>query len=96
MSEKDDDKQLPDLPVTETTLRVSRAVYARIKALRNQLLNRAVQLEIPIRGIALGAVVETAVDALEQSLEERDGLPRRIAKAGSKEPKEPKKVEHDK
>jgi hypothetical protein len=87
MSEKDDHKQLPDLPVTETTLRISRAVYARIKALRDELLNRAVQLEIPIRGLALGAVVEAAVDALEQSLKERDGLPRRIARAESKEPK---------
>jgi hypothetical protein len=87
MSEKDNDKQLPDLPVTETTLRISRAVYARIKALRDELLNRAVQLEIPIRGIALGAVVEAAVDALEQSLKERDGLPRRITRAESKEPK---------
>jgi hypothetical protein len=93
MSEKDNDKQLPDLPVTETTLRVSRAVYARIKALRDQLLDRAEQHEIPIRGLALGAVVETAVDALEQLLEERDGLPRSIARAGSKEPK--KKVEND-
>lgn len=72
MSEsKDDSRYLsPD-----TTVRISRTAFNRILLLKGRLVTRARRGGIPTRGLAIGAVVDRALEALERELDRDDKKP---------------------